>query len=146
MARADKLTGQIWSDIEKQQKNNTQKADFQIFTGTYSDKWFGEIVVSVKKRKTLVRCKAISIFTGELFPYKGNTYIAKWNDRSMDADAYVNFELDSTGNASGITMKAISPLTDFSFDFQDLDLKNSKIARLLDKIIRIYTICFCCLL
>jgi len=31
------------------------------------------------------------------------------------------FYLDSTGKASGIKMKAISPLTDFSYDFQDLD-------------------------
>jgi hypothetical protein len=39
----------------------------------------------------------------------------------MDADAYLMFYLDNTGKASGIKMKAISPLTDFSFDFQDLD-------------------------
>jgi hypothetical protein len=39
----------------------------------------------------------------------------------MDADAYVMFYLDYNGKASGIKMKAISPLTDFSYDFQDLD-------------------------
>jgi hypothetical protein len=33
------------------------------------------------------------------------------------------FVLDNTGKANGITMKAISPLTDFSFDFQDLNFK-----------------------
>ena len=38
----------------------------------------------------------------------------------MDADAYVIFSLDERGLASGITMKPISPLTDFSYDFQDL--------------------------
>ena len=59
--------------------------------------------------------------TGELLTYKGNTFIARWNDRSMDADAWVMFNLDNTGKASGIKMKAISPLTDFSYDFQDLD-------------------------
>jgi hypothetical protein len=39
----------------------------------------------------------------------------------MDADAYVMFNLDNTGKAAGIKMKAISPLTDFSYDFHDLD-------------------------
>ena len=57
---------------------------------------------------------------GNLLPYKGNTYIVKWDDRSYDADAFVKFELDFEGNISGMTMKAISPLTDFSFDFHDL--------------------------
>ena len=46
-----------------------------------------------------------------------------WNDRSMDADAYVMFSLDNTGKASGMTMEAISPLTDFSYDFHDLDFR-----------------------
>ena len=53
--------------------------------------------------------------------YKGNTFIAKWNVRSMDADAFVMFSLDNTGKAVRIKMKAISPLTDFSYDFQDLE-------------------------
>ena len=34
--------------------------------------------------------------------------------------ACVNFSLNIEGKADGITMKAISPLTDFSFDFHDL--------------------------
>ena len=59
--------------------------------------------------------------TGEMLAYKGNTFIVKWDDRSLDADAYAMFSLDNNGSASGIKMKAISPLTDFSFDFQDLD-------------------------
>lgn len=55
--------------------------------------------------------------------YKGNTFIVKWNDRSLDADAFVMFELDYSGQASGIKMKAVSPLTDFSYDFHDLDFR-----------------------
>jgi len=56
----------------------------------------------------------------------GNTFIVKWNDRSLDADAYVMFCLDNTGKANGMTMEAISPLTDFSYDFQDLDFSRYK--------------------
>jgi hypothetical protein len=44
----------------------------------------------------------------------------------MDADAYVNFSLDQDGKASGFTMKAVSPLTDFSYDFHDLDFYRTK--------------------
>ena len=44
----------------------------------------------------------------------------------LDADAYVKFNLDTEGKAAGMTMEAISPLTDFSFDFQDLDFKITK--------------------
>jgi len=47
----------------------------------------------------------------------------KWDDRYMDADAFAVFALDREGKPSAIKMEAISPLTDFSFDFHDLDLR-----------------------
>lgn len=125
-ANAKKITDAIWKDIEVQQKNNTGKTDMRLFTGVYTDPWFGDIVVSVKNGKPWLDCKRSPKLTGELFAYKGNTFIVKWSDRSMDADAYVLFSLDNEGNAAGMKMKAISPLTDFSFDFHDLDLKRGK--------------------
>jgi hypothetical protein len=36
------------------------------------------------------------------------------------------FTLDYEGHPNGITMKPISPLTDFSFDFQDLDFERKE--------------------
>ena len=44
----------------------------------------------------------------------------------MDADAYVIFGLDERGIADRIRMKPVSPLTDFSYDFQDLDFHREK--------------------
>jgi hypothetical protein len=44
----------------------------------------------------------------------------------MDADASVMFDLGQEGKASGIKMRPISTLTDFGFDFQDLDFKKLK--------------------
>jgi CubicO group peptidase (beta-lactamase class C family) len=118
---AKKITDNIWKDIEVQQKTFSAKTDDSLYTGIYSDRWLGEVIISVKNGKLRFDSKRSPKLTGELLAYKGNTFIVKWNDRSMDADAYVMFCLDNTGKASGIKMKAISPLTDFSFDFQDLD-------------------------
>jgi CubicO group peptidase (beta-lactamase class C family) len=125
-AEAKKITDAIWKDIDAQQKNTGAKPDITLFTGTYRDAWFGDIVISVKNGKLWFDAVRSPKLTGEMLTYKGNTFIAKWNDRSMDADAYVQFTLDNTGKASGITMAAISPLTDFSYDFQDLDFKRVK--------------------
>jgi hypothetical protein len=86
----------------------------------------GEIVISVKNGKPWFDSRRSPKLTGEMLPYKGNSFIVKWRDRSMDADAYVIFSLDERGIASGIRMKPISPLTDFSYDFQDLDFHREK--------------------
>ena len=56
-------------------------------------------------------------------PYNATTYVAKWNDRSYDADVFVKFTFEESGKANGATMKFIAPITDFSFDFHDLNLK-----------------------
>ncbi len=52
--------------------------------------------------------------------------MAKWADRSLEADAFVMFGLDYEGKPATIKMKPISPLTDFSYDFQDMDFKRIK--------------------
>lgn len=41
----------------------------------------------------------------------------------MTADELAMFTLDENGRAIAIKMKGISPNIDFSYDFQDLDLK-----------------------
>jgi hypothetical protein len=121
IAEAEKITDEIWKDIEVQQKSSLTKPDYSLYTGTYLDNWFGGVTISLKNGKLWFDSKRSLKLTGELLAYKGNTFIARWNDRSMDADAYVMFILDNTGKASGFKMKAISPMTDFSYDFHDLD-------------------------
>jgi CubicO group peptidase (beta-lactamase class C family) len=101
----------------------TTKIDTSNYVGSYADDWFGEVVISIKKGKFWFSSKKSPKLTGEMKFYKGNTFVVFWNDRSMDADAFVQFSLDKEGKANAIKMEAISPLTDFSFDFQDLDLK-----------------------
>ncbi|MDN5481806.1 MAG: DUF3471 domain-containing protein, partial [Chryseobacterium sp.] len=63
---------------------------------------------------------------GELLPFSNNTFIIKWDDRSYDADAYLIFSYDENGKAESAKMKAISDIIDFSFDFDDLDLRKVK--------------------
>lgn len=122
-AEAKKINDEVAATIDTQSKSNNGKFNVEPYIGKYSDQWFGEIEISVKDGKPWFASKRSPKLCGELFPYKGNTLIVRWTDRSMDADAFVMFSTDKDGKPSGIKMNAISPLTDFSFDFQDLDFK-----------------------
>ena len=123
VANANKITDSIWKDISIAQKESAGKIDFKNYTGSYRDAWFGDVIISVKNGKLWFDSKRSPKLTGEMFPYKGNSFVVKWRDRSMDADAFVIFALDMEGKGSAISMRPISPLTDFSYDFQDLDLR-----------------------
>jgi CubicO group peptidase (beta-lactamase class C family) len=122
---AAKITSEIWKAIDTQQKNNA-KIDLNQFVGTFRDAWFGDVTIALKNGKLMFTSKRSPRLSGEMLFYKGNTFVAKWNDRSLEADAFVKFNLDTEGKAAVMTMEAISPLTDFSFDFQDLEFHVKK--------------------
>ncbi len=122
-AEAKRINDDIAKDIAAQQKNGAAKIIDSLFTGTYNDKWFGDIIISKKEAGLWMASVKSPRLNGYITPYKSNTFIVRWTDRSFDADAYVMFSLDRNGKANGFKMEAISPLTDFSFDFQDLEMK-----------------------
>lgn len=120
---AKEITEGIWKAIDSTQKANKVKPNNTLYTGIYTDNWFGNVSITEKDGGLRFSSEKSPRLIGQMLPYKGSTWIVKWDDRSFDADAYVVFSLNSEGKPTGITMKPISPLTDFSFDFQDLDLK-----------------------
>ncbi|MEO7445622.1 MAG: serine hydrolase [Ferruginibacter sp.] len=121
-ASAEKITSGIWEEIRLAQKN-TQPVNADKVLGTYHDKWFGDVTIVRKNGKLWFTAQKSFLLNGELTPYKGNTWVVKWGERSLDADAFVMFNESAEGKIERMTMKAISPLTDFSFDFQDLDFE-----------------------
>lgn len=120
---AREIVTKVWDDIAAQQKAVSSKPDAKNYYGTFNDAWFGEVTISEVNGKMHFQAKNAPKLRGDMTYYKGNTFIVKWYDRSLDADAFVNFSLNNNALADGFKIEAISPLTDFSFDFQDLDFK-----------------------
>jgi CubicO group peptidase (beta-lactamase class C family) len=93
------------------------------YAGRYRDPWYGDIVVEKKGEGLGIRFTHTPGLTGKLEHWQQDTFVARWDDRSLLADAYITFSLNPDGTIERAKMKAVSPLTDFSFDFQDLVLK-----------------------
>ena len=90
------------------------------YAGTYRDPWYGDIVITDRDGKLRLRFSHTKQLVGTMTPWQHDTFIVRWDDRSLNADAFVNFALDDDGHVREMRMKPVSPLTDFSFDFQDL--------------------------
>ncbi len=119
---AKKITDEIWNNINSK-KGELSQNELKKFVGIYKDNWLGKIKISVKNNRLFFQSFRSPKLNGEMFYYKGSTFVVKWTYRSFDANAFVNFKLNFEGIPDRIKMKAISPLTDFSYDFHDLDLK-----------------------
>ena len=93
------------------------------YVGTYRDPWYGNVEITLGDDGGLhFRSLRSEPLSGPLEHFQFDTFIARWVDRKLNADAYVSFSLGPTGEVERIRMKAVSPATDFSFDFHDLDL------------------------
>lgn len=114
---ADKITTEVWQTVAA----NTTKVNNKKYIGSYKDNWFGEVTISEKNGKLYFASSRSPRLKGEVFLYKNQNFVVKWDVRSFNADAHIFFKIDAKGKTTGFTMKAISPLTDFSYDFHDLD-------------------------
>jgi CubicO group peptidase (beta-lactamase class C family) len=117
---ADKVTDEVWAAVAKN-KIAKVKPDFANVTGTYKDSWFGNVIIKEKKGKLFFESERSSQLKGEVFFYKEGNYVVKWDNAYLHADAHLFFKFDELGKASSLKMEPISELTDFSYDFQDLD-------------------------
>ena len=93
------------------------------YVGTYRDAWYGDIFIEQKDDGLYFRSARSPQLSGPLEHFQIDTFIARWTDRQLMADAYVSFYLTPEGLIERIAMKAVSPETDFSYDFHDLDLR-----------------------
>ena len=93
------------------------------YTGVYHDAWYGDIDISMEKDHLVMRFSHTPDLTGDMVHWQYDTFVVHWRDRELRADAFVTFSLDPDGSIYEARMKAFSPATDFSYDFQDLLLK-----------------------
>ena len=91
----------------------------ETYAGTYHDPWYGDVTVSgPKDGKLSIGFDRSPGMEGSLEPAGDETFRTRWTDRTIE-DAYVTFATNG-GAIAGATMRAVSPLADFSYDYQDL--------------------------
>ena len=89
------------------------------YAGIYNDPWYGTITVRQNKGGLAIDFPHSFGLTAGLEHWQYDTFRTTFADKSIEP-AYVTFALDAVGKVERITMKAVSPLADFSFDYHDL--------------------------
>ncbi|HKD55374.1 MAG TPA: serine hydrolase [Steroidobacteraceae bacterium] len=89
------------------------------YAGTYADPWYGNVEISSADGKLRIDFKSTPRMGGTLEHWQYDTFVTHFDDKTIEP-TYVTFALDANGNVDRITMKAVSPLADFSYDYHDL--------------------------
>jgi CubicO group peptidase (beta-lactamase class C family) len=90
------------------------------YAGTYEDPWYGPITITESAGALTIDFRQTPGMVGPLEHWAYDTFVARWPDPLIEP-AFVTFALDAAGKPARITMKAYSPVADFSFDYHDLE-------------------------
>lgn len=119
-AKADKA----WRErVAARQARSTPSLPLAGYAGTYRDAWYGDVDVVHDGGRLQMRFQPSPLLTGTLQHWQHDTFLVRWDDRTLNGDAFVTFSLDADGRVREARMEAASELTDFSFDFHDLRLE-----------------------
>jgi CubicO group peptidase (beta-lactamase class C family) len=89
------------------------------YAGTFADPWYGNIEVTQADGRLAIDFKSTPHMSGTLEHWQYDTFVTHFTDKSIEP-AYVTFGLGADGGIERVTMKKVSPLADFSYDYQDL--------------------------
>jgi CubicO group peptidase (beta-lactamase class C family) len=92
------------------------------YAAAYRDAWYGSITIRTENGGLVMSFDQTPSMVGDLQHWQYDTFKAHWRDRTIE-DAFVTFSLNADGTIDSAKMAAVSPLADFSFDYQDLLLK-----------------------
>ena len=121
-AAAEQARAAVLAEVTSSQRPAASGLDPSPYVGTYRDPWFGEVRISARPAGGGLWFQALRSpqLRGPLVPYRGTTFVARWTTPGLNADAFVIFSLGAQGQATGLRMQALSPMTAPAFDFQDL--------------------------
>lgn len=121
--KADEASKVVEEAFANRAVDSTPSLPLGSYVGTYRDAWYGDVFVESGEEALMMRFGRSDLLTGPLEHFQYDTFVARWLDRSLHADAYVTFILGADGEVESIRMKMLSPDTDFSFDYHHLDLR-----------------------
>jgi CubicO group peptidase (beta-lactamase class C family) len=93
------------------------------YAGTYRDDWYGDVTIALEGGRLAIRFSRSPSLVGDLEHWQHDSFVVRWRDRELRADAYLSFALNPDGTIDQARMAPTSPAVDFSFDFQDLLLR-----------------------
>jgi CubicO group peptidase (beta-lactamase class C family) len=93
------------------------------YAGLYRDAWYGDVTIAEEGGKLVVRFSHSPALVGDCEHWQYDTFVVRWRDRELRADAFLTFALNPDGTIDRAKMAPFSPDVDFSYDFQDLLLK-----------------------
>ena len=121
-ARGEAATALLAGDGGRPRDAGKPSLPLADYAGDYADAWYGPIGVAFDGRRLRMDFRQTPEMVGTLSHWRLDTFRVDWDDPTIEP-AFATFALDAEGEVARISMKPVSPLADFSYDYADLDIR-----------------------
>jgi CubicO group peptidase (beta-lactamase class C family) len=101
-------------------------APLDSYAGLYRDAWFGDVSIEMRGDELWFVSAKSPKMQGRLWPFENHTFYAYWTDRTLEADAWIKFDVDAAGNNGRMELEPV-------WDYSDWDLSDLHFQRVKDE-------------
>jgi CubicO group peptidase (beta-lactamase class C family) len=121
-ANIERAHAQVLSlgDLQKNPPTGNPTLALGAYAGRYRDPWYGDVLIGLQAGALHVDFTRTPAFKSVLEPFGTDAFRTRFA-RGAGEDAVLSFTV-ADGKVTGLALRALSPIADFSFDFHDLAL------------------------
>jgi hypothetical protein len=97
--------------------------DLKAYAGVYRDRWYGDVAVDFEHDGLRILFMHSPRLIGTLAPIGERKFLVTWDDRTLKADAVIEFDVDKTGMPVSARMSRANSRVAKAYDYQDLQLQ-----------------------
>lgn len=117
--RTTKAAAAVRGAGEARPKTSGPARPAAVYAGVYADPWYGRAEIKEAGGVLTMDFRQTPGMVGKLEPWAYDTFTVKFPDPTTEP-AFVTFGFGPDGKPDRITLKPVSPVADFSYDYQDL--------------------------
>src|SRR3546814_7245347 len=98
MAKSQEKADESWQKhLDARDADSKPSLPLGGYAGTYRDPWYGDVVISPNGKGLPIQFSKTAQLLGDLEHWQHDTFIVRWRDRGLNADAFLTFSLAPAG-------------------------------------------------
>src|SRR3546814_1192690 len=98
MAKSQEKADESWpKHVAARDVDSEPSLPLDAYAGKYRDPCYGDVPISRDGKGLQIQFSKTALLPGDLEDWQHDTLIVRWRDRGLNADACLNFSLDSDG-------------------------------------------------
>ncbi|QJR81944.1 serine hydrolase [Alteromonas pelagimontana] len=120
---------QVYQDKQEQiylskhstpQGSGTVILPLEKYTGTFEDRWFGQVEVTQQGDKLRLKAKKMPTLRGSLEPFDDHTFVVRWDNQNAASDAFAHFRVNTQREVIAVDFYPFTDKVKANHEYRDM--------------------------